>query len=72
MSTGDIGAEAAKAAALAHAGVTESQTAKMKVERDWDDGRLEYDVEFDVGRTEYEYTIDGVTGAILEYEQDID
>ena len=68
----DIGAEAAKAAALAHAGVTESQTTKMEVERDWDDGRLEYDVEFDVGRTEYEYTIDGVTGAILEYEQDID
>ena len=27
---------------------------------------------FDVGRTDYEYTIDGVTGAILEYEQDID
>ncbi len=69
-STSDIGAEAAKAAALAHAGVTESQTAKMKVERDWDDGRLEYDVEFDVGRTEYEYTIDGTTGAILEYEWD--
>ena len=70
--SGDIGAAAAKAAALAHAGVTESQTSKMKVEQDWDDGRLEYEVAFDVGRTEYEYTIDGVTGAILEYEQDID
>ncbi len=70
--SGDIGAAAAKAAALAHAGVTESQTTKMKVEQDRDDGRLEYEVEFDVGRTEYEYTIDGVTGAILEYEQDTD
>ncbi len=68
----DIGAEGAKAAALAHAGVSEEQTAKLKVERDWDDGRLEYEVEFDVGRTEYEYTIDGATGAILEYEQDQD
>lgn len=68
----DIGREAAKAAALAHAGVSESQTAGMKVERDWDNGRLEYDVEFNVGRTEYEYTIDGVTGAILEYETDAD
>ena len=29
-------------------------------------------MEFDVGRTEYEYTIDGATGAILEYEQDTD
>ena len=66
----DIGREAAKAAALSHAGVDESQTAKMKVERDWDDGRLEYEVEFSVGRTEYEYTIDGSTGAVLEYEWD--
>ena len=71
-SSQDIGADAAKAAALAHAGVSESQTTKMEVERDWDDGRLEYEVEFDVGRTEYEYTIDGVTGSILEYEQDVD
>ena len=44
----------------------------MKVKQDWDDGRLEYEVEFNVGWTEYEYTIDGATGAILEYEQDID
>lgn len=66
----DIGQEGAKAAALTHAGVAESQTAGMKVERDWDDGRLEYDVEFYVGRMEYEYTIDGATGAILEYEWD--
>ena len=68
----DVGREAAKAAALAHAGVSENQAAGMKVERDWDDGRLEYDVEFYVGRTEYGYTIDGVTGAVLEYEWDID
>ena len=66
----DVGREAAKSAALAHAGVTESQTTNMKVERDWDDGRLEYEVEFYAGRTEYEYTIDGATGAVLEYEWD--
>ena len=60
----------AKSAALAHAGVSESQTTGMKVERDWDDGRLEYEVEFYAGQTEYEYTIDGVTGAVLEYEWD--
>ena len=69
-SSGDVGAEAAKAAALTHAGVTESQTTKMKVEQDWDNGRLEYEVEFSVGRTEYEYTIDGATGAVLEYDWD--
>lgn len=71
-SSADIGGEAAKAAALAHAGVLESETAKMKVERDWDDGRLEYEVEFEAGRAEYKYTIDGATGAVLEYEQDWD
>lgn len=66
----DVGREAAKSAALAHAGVSESQATGMKVERDWDDGRLEYEVEFYAGRTEYEYTIDGITGAVLEYEWD--
>lgn len=70
--SGDVGQEGVKAAALTHAGVAESQTSSMKVERDWDDGRLEYEVEFNVGRTEYEYTIDGATGAILEYEWDDD
>lgn len=66
----DVGREGAKSAALAHAGVSESQTTNMRVERDWDDGRLEYEVEFYAGRTEYEYTIDGATGAVLEYEWD--
>ncbi len=68
----DIGQAAAKQAALDHAGLTESQTTKMKVKQDWDDGRLEYEVEFKANGMEYEYTIDGATGAILEYEQDID
>ena len=72
MSSADIGQAAAKQAALNHAGLSESQTTKMKVERDWDDGRLEYDVEFKSGGVEYEYTIDGATGAVLEYERDID
>lgn len=72
VSAEDIGIEAAKAAALVHAGVLESETSKLEVERDWDDGRLEYDVKFEVSRVEYEYTIDGATGAVLEYEQDWD
>ena len=70
--SGDIGSQAAKAAALAHAGVSESQTYELEVERDYDDGRLEYEVEFKSGGMEYQYKIDGVTGSILEYEQDRD
>lgn len=70
--SGDIGSQAAKQAALTHAGVSESQTTSMKVERDYDDGRLEYEVEFKSGGMEYEYKIDGSTGTILEYDQDWD
>ncbi len=70
--SGDIGSQAAKTAALAHAGVSESQAYELEVERDYDDGRLEYEVEFKAGGMEYQYTIDGVTGSILEYERDRD
>lgn len=71
-SSGDIGSQSAKSAALTHAGLSESQTTGMKVERDYDDGRLEYEVEFRSGGMEYEYKIDGTTGTILEYNQDRD
>lgn len=68
----DIGAEKAKSIALNHAGVSASQTSEMKVEQDWDDGVLEYEVEFKAGGMEYEYTIHGGTGQILKYESDRD
>ena len=71
-SSTDIGAEKAKSIALNHAGVSASQTTQMKVERDTDDGVLEYEVEFKAGGKEYEYTIHGGTGQILKYESDWD
>lgn len=71
-SSTDIGAEKAKSIALNHAGVSASQTSEMKVEQDWDDGVLEYEVEFKAGGVEYEYTIHGGTGQILKYESDWD
>ncbi|OUQ81642.1 PepSY domain-containing protein [Flavonifractor sp. An100] len=70
--TGDIGSEEAKTVALNHAGVSESETTKMKVELDEDDGRLQYEVEFKAGGMEYEYTIDASSGAVLEHESDWD
>ena len=66
----DIGQEAARAAAFAPAGVTADQAANVVVERDWDDGRLEYKVEFWVGTVEYDYEIDGNTGSVLKQEQE--
>ena len=71
-SAGDVGSAAAQAAALAHAGLSESQVFGLRTERDYDDGRLEYEVEFRAGGMEYEYTIDGASGAVLEYERDWD
>lgn len=64
-SSADIGESAAKAAALKHAGLSESQVTDMKVQRDRDDGRLEYEIEFWSGSTEYDYTINAADGTVL-------
>lgn len=69
---GDIGADRAKAAALAHAQLNEGDVRFVKTELDHDDGRAEYEVEFYYGKLEYSYTIDAVTGSILEYDVDRD
>ena len=65
-------APAAKAIALEKAGFTEDQVRRMKVEKDYDDGRLEYDVEFYVNGVEYSCDIDIDTGNITDYDVDFD
>ena len=62
--------EEAKAKALAHAGLSDSQMITfMKAELDRDDGKQIYDVEF-YGNdgTEYDYEIDAFTGAVIKYD----
>ncbi len=66
----DIGEEAARTAALSHAGLNVSQVAKLKTDYDYDDGIAIYEVEFEYNGYEYEYKIDAATGEILEYEID--
>ena len=66
----DIGAAEAKAAALAAAGITEDQATGLRTERDYDDGRLIYEVEFWNGTTEYDYTINGYTGEVIAYDRE--
>ena len=66
----DIGREAALAAALNHAEVSQDQVYDLEVKREYDDGRLEYEIEFKTGGWEYEYTINAVDGTILDYERD--
>lgn len=72
VSTNDIGIEKAKEIALAHAGVAESETVFLFAEPDYDDGRLEYEVEFYAGQTEYDYTIDAKSGQVMKFDTDLE
>lgn len=67
---GDIGQQAAVDAALSDAGVSQSQVSGLKVERDYDDGRLEYEIEFWKDNVEYDYVIHGSTGSVLESQRE--
>ena len=69
---GYIGKEAAKAAALAHAGLSEAQVSKVKCELDREDGRVVYEVEFKFDGLEYEYEIDAAAGAVVKYDKERD
>ena len=66
----DIGEAEAKAIALEHAGVAEDDTSYLKVQKDYDDGALIYEVEFYAGSTEYDYEIDAASGKIRTYDYD--
>lgn len=72
QTSGDvIGEEAARKAALDHAGLAESEVTFIRSHLDWDDGRQVYDVEFYTSDyTEYDYEIDAATGEILSYDYD--
>lgn len=63
-----IGEEKAKQAALAHAGLTEQQVTIHKVKLDFEDGQVEYEVEFFTSNREYEYDINAKTGEVLSYD----
>ncbi len=58
--------DAAKAAALADAGLAESDVTFTKEKLDWDEGIAVYDIEFLTADTEYDYEIDAATGAVLD------
>ncbi|MDR2939078.1 MAG: PepSY domain-containing protein [Clostridiales bacterium] len=65
-----IGEEKAKLIAIAHSGVPGAQIVLTKTKLDYDDGRVDYDIEFYYNNTEYEYEIDAISGQILEVDQD--
>lgn len=67
-SGGFIGEEAAKSAALAHAGLSGAGFIDWELEEE--DGRWVYKLEFRSGGAEYDYEIDASTGAVLKAELD--
>lgn len=62
----------AKAAALAHAGLTAGQVTFSKQKLEKDGGRQIYNIEFYTGGVEYDYEIDAVTGTVLKFSYDAD
>ncbi len=64
--TAYIGRDAAKAAALQKAGLTESEVTHLKVSMDLEFGLMVYEVEFDCRGMEYEYDINATTGEIVK------
>lgn len=64
--------ENAKAIALKHAGLKESEVTGLRISLDKDDGRTYYDVDFRKGNIEYDYEINASTGKIVEWDKDLD
>jgi len=62
----------AKAIALKHAGLKESEVRDLDVELDRDDGTVHYDVDFEKDGFEYDYEIDANTGKILKSRKERD
>ncbi len=60
----------AKGIALGHAGFDVSEVTFTKAKLDHDDDGDEYEIEFYANGREYEYSIDAVTGEIIEYDME--
>ena len=68
--SGDISQEKAKEIALSHAGLSNNQVDFIKVSREFDNGREEYNIDFIQNGIEYDYDIYVKTGEIISYEHD--
>ena len=66
-----ITVDEAKNAALANAGLQESDVVYKKAQLETDDGVLKYDIDFYAGDNEYNFDIDAATGAVLKAETEI-
>ena len=53
-------------------GATVEEISRAEVEFDGDDGKATYEIEFIKDGIEYEYTVDAITGEILDVETELD
>ena len=66
-----ISADKAKEIALNHAGILKEDATFLRAERDGENGKAVYEVEFySKDKKEYDYEIDANTGEILSYDSD--
>ena len=67
-----IGSEKAKSIALKHAGLSASQISHYEFCKDYENGKMLYEIEFLYNGYEYSYEIDAATGSILQAEREFD
>ncbi len=68
---GAITEDAAKTAALTHAGVAAESVLGFKVGHDIEKGRAVYEIEFKTADAEYECDVDALTGEVMNLEKEI-
>ena len=71
LSGSDISQEQAKAAAFAHAGVTETDVLSFQIHKSVEDGSPVYEVEFKTMEKSYDYEIKRKNGEILYFSYDV-
>lgn len=67
----NIGKDAALEVALEDAGVNESDTTRLKVSEDRDDGRTIFEIQFDADGREYDYEVQASDGKILSADVEL-
>ena len=67
----DVSKDEAKAIALKHAGLSQEDIRRSKIEIDRERKAFVYEIEFDSGKYEYDYEIDANTGKVIKAEKEI-
>ena len=68
--TASIPLDEAKNIALNHANLTADKVQFLRTEQDYDDGMLNYEIDFNYDIYEYDYKINANTGEIISYDKD--